>query len=300
MVNREFSPKSNPHGLGIDHLLFLSRDIDQSAVIFEKLGFTTTPPSLHSAHLGTIQRTLMFQQDYIEIIAINETTPHNQVHRDHLERGEGWNISAITSDSIDGTRTALREAGIETQEPLSFSRPVTLPNGGVTEAAFRVVRPLRERLPNGFMFFCEHFTRDALWVDTWMRHENTARGIASVVISSDDPEQSAALYGCLFAATGKTKVPGGISIESGKARLDFLTPARIATLYSDYRLDQVGSLTNKVVRIDVGDLSAARAVIERNAIPSNTGQSGSMIVAPDHAGGTILEFVTRDTPDLTG
>ncbi len=299
-MSRTLTIKPNPNGLGIDHLLFLSRDIDQSSAIFEKLGFTTTPPSLHSAHLGTIQRTVMFQQDYLEIIAVNEPTPHNQVHRDHLERGEGWNISAITTDSIDGTRAALREAGIETQEPISFRRPVTLPNGNETEAAFRVVRPLRERLPNGFMFFCEHFTPDALWVENWMRHENTARSIASVVIASDDPEQSAAVYGCLFAATGKTPVSGGISIESGKARLDFLTSDRIATLYSDYGLDQVGSLTNKVVRVEVGDLSAARAVIERNGVPFNAGETGSLIVSPENAGGTILEFVTRDTPDLTG
>lgn len=291
---------SNPHGLGIDHLLFLSRDIDHSAGVFEKLGFTATPPSLHSAHLGTIQRTLMFERDYLEIIAINTVTPHNQVHRDHLARGEGWNITSITTDSIDGTREALRAAGLETQEPIEFCRPVTLPDGTDTEAAFRVVRPLRENLTNGFMFFCQHFTREALWTESWMRHANTARAIGSVVIASDDPAQSADLYGRLFAAEGSTGITGGVSIDSGKARIDFLDPARLEALYAEHGLAEVGSLTNKVVRVAVNDPARARSVIEGNGVPFGEGRSGSLIVSPAHAGGTILEFVGANAPSQTG
>ncbi|MGE0847560.1 MAG: VOC family protein [Flavobacteriaceae bacterium] len=293
-------PSTNPHGLGIDHLLFLSRDLETSAATLERLGFTIAPRSTHSPHLGTVNRTVMFQRDYLEIIAVGTPTPHNQLHRDNLQRGEGCNIAAITTDSIDATRAALAAAGIPTNEPVDFSRPIELPGGAMGEAAFQVVRPARESLPNGFMFFCQHRTPQTVWVDEWTRHANSARRIAAVIIASDDPAETAQLYSTLFAPGARTGLAGGVAIETGKARLEFLKPEAIEQAYGAACVGGVSSPHFKAVRIEVEDISAARAAMEGSAVGFIAGDCGPLLVPPSAAGGTVMEFVSPGMRGRTG
>jgi hypothetical protein len=287
-------PASNPHGLGIDHLLFVVNDLDRAASDFERLGFTVTPRGLHSAHLGNANHTAMLERNYLELIGVVTPTPLNQIHRDHLRTGEGCHTVALTTDSVAGTLAALRDAGIETDEPVSFSRPVKLPGGGETEASFEVVRPARAALPNGYMFFCHHQTPEAVWVDEWLSHPNGARRLSAVVVASEDPPSSAAVYRKLFAAPRERQVEDGIVLCAAKADLEFLLPDRIAVRYGVAGVASAGSPFFKVARIEVGDPARTRALLEERSVPVATGATGSLLVPPGHACGAVLEFVGGD------
>ncbi|MCC6949746.1 MAG: VOC family protein [Bradyrhizobiaceae bacterium] len=285
---------TNPHGLGIDHLLFLVESLDRAASDMQRLGFTVTPRGTHSEHLGTANHTIVFEQDYLELIAVLTPTPHNEIHRDNLRRGEGCHTAAITTDSVDGTRVALAAAGIVTAEPVAFSRPVKLPDGQVSEAAFEVVRPLRDALPNGFMFFCNHRTPRTVWVREWMKHKNTARRIAAVVIESAEPLKTAAIYRPLFANGRQREVTGGVRLATGKADLEFMSADSIRARYGKASVANAGSPFFKVVRIGVDDIAETRSILQRNSVPFTEGDAGSLEVSPIHACGTVMEFVEEE------
>lgn len=281
----------NPHGLGIDHLLFLTDDLVRYAETFRKLGFTVTPRGLHSPHLGSANHTIMFDDDYVELIGVERPTPHNQLHRDNLRLGEGLHTIALRTDFIAGTAEALRAAGIETDTPVKFSRPVNLPDGSTADAAFEVIRPARSALPDGFMFYCHHLTPEAVWVAEWMTHANGTRRIAAVVMSCEDPNSMAQRYLPLFADARLEPIEGGIRLPTGKAELEFLTPRAVEALYATADCRAVGAPLFKVARFGTDDLQTVRTVLSGNGIPIIDGPTGSVLVPPAYCGGTVIEFV---------
>ena len=51
--------------IGIDHAVVMVKDLDQAAENYRRLGFTVSPRGTHSAHMGSGNYTIMFQEDYL-------------------------------------------------------------------------------------------------------------------------------------------------------------------------------------------------------------------------------------------
>src|SRR6478735_6473248 len=77
------------HILGLDHVVVTVRDLDASARQWERLGFTVSPRGTHSPILGTGNYTIMFGDDYVELLGILAETEHNKPTRDFLKEREG-------------------------------------------------------------------------------------------------------------------------------------------------------------------------------------------------------------------
>ena len=124
---------------GLDHVVVMVRDLDAAARNWAALGFTLSPRGTHSAHLGTGNHTIMFGDDYAELLGILHDTEHNVPSRGFLDRrGEGIErVAFTTSDAATGV-AALHARGVAATGPIEFSRPVELPGGGHGEAAFSV------------------------------------------------------------------------------------------------------------------------------------------------------------------
>ncbi|MFD2856181.1 VOC family protein [Seohaeicola zhoushanensis] len=53
---------------GIDHCFALVDDLDDAAAQYGALGFTLSPRGMHSAAKGTANHTIMFPEDYFELL----------------------------------------------------------------------------------------------------------------------------------------------------------------------------------------------------------------------------------------
>ena len=127
--------------IGIDHAVVMVRDLDKAADNYKKLGFTVSPRGTHSAHMGSGNYTIMFDPDYMELLGILAATEHNAPARAYLEKhGEG--IERIAFTAVDSTAGAeeIRAKGFPPVSPVDFERPVTLPDGTISAAKFRVAR----------------------------------------------------------------------------------------------------------------------------------------------------------------
>jgi hypothetical protein len=276
---------------GVDHVLMLVNSLDDASMTMRRLGFTVSPRGIHSAHLGSANHTIMFRDDYIELWAAITPTAFNALHRENLERGEGIYTAALTALDADLIGPALRERGMATDVPVHFSRPVVTPEG-TRDAEFTVVRPNRDQLPNGFMFFCQHHTPELVWVPEWMRHANTARGIRALIIEADAPERAADIYGRLLPSPSPEPIPGGLRVHSGKAYLDFRVRSSLEATYGPAELSAVRSRSFKVVQIGVGALETARNVLEENGVRFFE-SAASLLIPPHEAHGVLFEFVAE-------
>ncbi|MCP4565487.1 MAG: VOC family protein [Bosea sp.] len=210
------------HILGLDHVVVTVRDLDASARQWQSLGFTVSPRGTHSAILGSGNYTIMFGDDYVELLGILAETEHNKPTRDFLREREGIERAAFTTDDAAAGAAELKSRGLEPLGPVHFGRPVDLPNGGKGEAKFNVFRwPLDENPGSLRIFACQHLTRETVWIPELQSHANGASRIISVEVLAADPKAAAEHLSRLIDEPVKQQDDGWL-VPSGGKRADFL------------------------------------------------------------------------------
>lgn len=221
-----------PTLVGLDHLVVAVRDLDAAAAAWGALGFTLSPRGLHSAHIGSANYTMMFGEDYLELLGVVTPTPHNQALRDFVARREGLDRAAFTTTDAAAGAEALRARGVDAAGPVDFGRPVPLPDGTTTEARFTVFRwPTSARVGGLGIFACQHHTRDAVWVPSLQAHANGVTRIKRVLVASDDAAgAAAALADAIEAAARQEGELHLVATGPGRGEIAFAPRAVIARL----------------------------------------------------------------------
>lgn len=276
------------HILGADHVVVTVRDLDASARAWGLLGFTVSPRGTHSPHLGTGNYTIMFGEDYLELLGVLTETDQNKPTRDFLAKREGIERTAFTTDDAAGGAAELKARGLEPLGPVHFGRPVDLPGGGTGEAKFNVFRWPLDQNPGGMRIFaCQHLTRETVWIPELQSHANGARRIARIEILTADPEAAAKKMAGLIDEPA-TKTPDGWRVPSGGKRADFLfyDAAGFAARYPAAVREGAATEGAVAIVIATGDLAKAKAASAAIAHGEET-----VSVPASRANGVVISFI---------
>lgn len=289
---------AKPHPVtGVDHIVYLVDDLDATAKRFEALGFTLSPRGIHSPHMGSANYTMIFPEDYFELLGILAETPQNAGKRSKLaERGDSMTAIACRIGDASAARAQLADRGISTTEVLEFSRPLPLPDGSSGMAAFAVTTFSAPDIPRGEMFMCSHRTRDMVWRPELMNHANTARAIAGIIIASATPMETAAAYARLFAGANVATTSDGAAVGTGEksATIICMTPDAVVARYAPLAPEMILHGDFAVLQIEVADIAATRTLLTKNAVAFHeTRCSNSVFVSPDAAAGNVVEFIEK-------
>ncbi len=209
---------------GLDHVVIAVRDLQAAAMRWAQFGFTVSPRGLHSPHMGSGNHTIMFGEDYVELLGVVAPQPHNEPMRRFLEEREGLERCAFTTRDAAAGVAALRGRGLAGVGPLEFGRPVPLPDGGETEARFSVFQwPETEAPGDVRIFACQHHTRGAVWLPELQRQANGVSGIRRVLVADAEPDRAAAHLARLL---------DGEAREEGAFRLVATGPRRAAIAFA--------------------------------------------------------------------
>ncbi|OKO91973.1 hypothetical protein AC629_01410 [Bradyrhizobium sp. NAS80.1] len=282
---------------GVDHIVLLVSDLDAAAKRIAALGFTLSPRGTHSPHMGSANYTIIFSDDYFELLGVIAETPRNAGKRQLLAvRGEGMSAIACRIGDAHEARASLAELGIATSDVMEFSRPLPLPDGSTGTAAFSVTTFERREVPRGEMFMCEHKTRDMVWRPELMTHANGALALSGIVVASTSPEENARAYARLYAAGNIREVENGFSVTTGEksASIICMTPAAITEYYSGMDPEKILRGDFAALQIAVADIAATQAHLQSKSIGFVKGKSGkSVFVSPADSGGTLMEFIQK-------
>jgi hypothetical protein len=208
-----------------DHLVInVKYAMSRHEQIFQALGFTLTPRSVHS--LGSVNRLAVFAEGYLELIGLppDAAAPRKEV----LESYTGIDGLVFAMDDPEALQARLTGQGFACGAVQRFSRPVVI--DGVQECAeFETVRLTPGQFKEGRVYFCRHLTPHLVWREEWMRHPNTARSLGGISITSSDPETTAKRY----AALGTSVLPISVfSVREAEKRFRAspLPPDRFAAL----------------------------------------------------------------------
>ena len=277
---------------GVDHAFLLTDDLDGAAAQWRRLGFTLSPRGTHSIEKGSANYTIIFGRDYFELLGVVTPVPGNLHQRETLAR-EGSGLRAIANriDDAHAARAALAALGIQTDEVGEFSRPLPLPDGSTGTAAFATTAFAPGEAPRGYVFMCQHKTRDMVWRPELQDHANTAQALAGITAVTDAPEAEAQAFARLYAQGAVAPVNGGFIVTTGpdSAPITLLTPATAAARWSPEAIAATPAGGFAALRIRVADLTAARAAVEAGGVVTHAAPGGFW-VAPQDAAGAIVEF----------
>ncbi|MCP4559131.1 MAG: VOC family protein [Bosea sp.] len=188
------------HVLGLDHIVIAVSELSASAQRWQALGFTVSPRGLHSDYLGTGNHTIMFEDDYVELLGVLVATEFNAPTRNFLAEGAGLERLAMrTNDAAAGLAGLKRDGFAGSTGPFEFRRPVELDGGRMGEAGFRIFQwPLEPAPGNVRLFACQHLTRETVWLPSLTTHRNGARALKRIEIVAADPRAEAELCGKLL------------------------------------------------------------------------------------------------------
>ena len=170
--------------IDLDHIAInVKNKMDEAYDLFTNLGFTLTPRGFHS--LGSINHSMIFNQDYLELIGF----PHEgTVKRPELVNAEnGINGLVFKSSNIEKTFLHLKNKNIHSEKPRSFSRPVKL-NNIKKNAEFKTVSIDKNVFKAGRVYYCQHLTSELVWIPKLKNHKNTSVGITKFIIIDDNPD----------------------------------------------------------------------------------------------------------------
>lgn len=279
--------------IGIDHAVVVVSDLDKAAANWKHLGFTVSPRGTHSAKMGSGNYTIMLDPDYIELLVVLVETEHNTPTRAFLaKRGEGIERIAFTAiDSAAGAEE-IRARGYEPLGPTDFERPVTLPDGSVSAAKFRVFQWPIEEAPGGLRIFaCQHKTRETVWIPELMKHANGAQRLRQVLIVSPDAAKDAAHLSRMIDRDVRVEPDGAVAVPSGSDRADFVfvTREQLAARYPGVSLDGLPERGGAALVIATSDLATAEKALGHAGIRS----ADAVCVPPAAANGVLLAFVAK-------
>jgi hypothetical protein len=265
------------------------RDLDASARTWERLGFTLSPRGTHSPQMGSGNYTIMFGDDYMELLGILAETEQNKATRDFLAKREGIERTAFTTTDAVAGAAELKARGLVPLGPVSFSRPVDLPKGGTGEAKFNVFRWPLDQNPGGMRIFaCQQLTRNMVWIPELQSHANAVTGIARIEILSADPKAAAEHMSRLIDQPVKDDA-GVYVVPSGSTRADFVfyDAAAFSKRYPEAVRQGAGSEGAVALVLKTADMAKAKAVAGVIA------HDGALSVAAKNATGVVVSFVAK-------
>lgn len=276
---------------GLDHVVILVRDLDDAERRLVRLGFSPTPRGFHSAHMATANTTVVFDDDtYVELLGVVRSTAHNRAMRRALDAGEGPFALAFKTDDARAAAREFATARLADGDAVDFVRPVEMPEGR-RDAMFTVARLVAAATPGAMSFVCQHHTPEAVWRRDHLAQPNGSSGVAEVVGVAADLsalEQSwARVFGDHVRRTRTSMV-----IPAGSVAITFLTPQALGERFGDAARDVEVHAGPRLVALclRIASTERLRRHLAEAGVAHDESASGSILVPPAEACGTLLEF----------
>lgn len=276
---------------GIDHSIVGVHDLEAARSRYRNLGFTVTP---RGRHIGwaTANYCIMFPDDYIELLGIVEPGAYSAGLDGILaERGEGILKLALGSGDAGATHEFFARQGLVPEPVAELARELEAPEGTVLPK-FRLVHPQPAAMPGLDGFVVQHLTPGLLRRPEWCAHRNGAKGIASYAILADDPAALAEGWRRVFGADAVALAGGRLTVETGTARLDFMTRHTLEDEFDGIEMLAPESGMIAAMTVAVTDLVAAAVCLAEAGIACLRTDNG-LAVPPEDACGAVVAFSQR-------
>jgi hypothetical protein len=215
---------------GINHLVLAGHDLEAMRAHYAGLGFTLTPRA--QLPFGTGNSLIQLHGSYLEPLAVTapqDVSEHRAGHfsfgafnRDYLARHEGFSMLVLDPADARADVKAWRAAGLQTYEPVDFSRAAKLADGREITVRFSLAFASHPAAP-WRLFACQHHTPEYFEQPRYLQHANGATAVQDVWIVGDTAPD---LAGFVQTLTGAEAIREDPSITTLQTRIGAIVLAR--------------------------------------------------------------------------
>lgn len=251
----------------IDHLLTSVHDLDAAASLFRRMGFTLSPISRIegmgiSNHLVLMTPPTSGIGNYIELMTAHSRSNLPPAMVRALSGAEGIKSMVLVSADIDRARTAINDAGFDAGAPFHVQREWVIAPGESVFPEFDVILPVDAPLTFNC---CRYYNVELYLRPEWLRHENGARRLCSVIAVANDPAAITRPMGTLFGSVNNT--PEVSRTSPGRVDLAVYNPESLRSVFGiDCGSLQPGSACYVGYVIEVESRDRLAACLDRGGV----------------------------------
>lgn len=268
--------------LTLDHVGVVFDDLDDARRLYEALGFTLAPRSMHAGNLepggpvvpwGSGNHCIMLERGYIELVGLVDRRKYSNI-KPLLDRHAGAHIIAFRTQDSARAYERLVADGIKARPAAKLEREIDEPPGA--KVAFSNIYFDPEQLPEAYFIVIRHETPKLMWKPALLSHPNTAVSLETVTVVVADAECSAVAdkLGRAFPATTGNGEPALRVVAAGDWRAPLPGELPCVAAYS----------------VGVRDLDACRGVLTAAGVEFATIGDAAVVVAPERCGGAEVTF----------
>ncbi len=277
----------------IDHLLTSVHDLDRAASLFRRTGFTLSPISRIdsmgiSNHLVLMTPPTSGIGNYIELMSSHNPANLPPPMVKTLAGAEGIKSMVLVAPDIEPAREAIRAAGFAADAPFHVRREWVVAPGESVFPEFDVMLPVDAPLTFNC---CRYYNVDLYLRPDWLKHENGARRLCSVIAVARDPFAVAEPLGRLFGDLHSG--PDMVRTSPGKVDLMIHNPD---SLHEKFGVDagEMGAGGARFVGyvIEVESRDRLKACLDRGGVPYRT-IGDDLAVGPADGLGNLIVFTSE-------
>ena len=286
---------------GIDHPVVTVRNFDQVRKQFQKLGFAPNPVGYHP--WGTTLSLLMFKDNFIEIIAVDDASKFGTNAVDgfcygrnvgnFVERVEGLGLVALHSKDGKGDHQMLVARGLKSQGQIDFIRNMKKPDGTPDVAVVSLGLFLNEEQKDVSNFICHQHRPELIWIPEWQKHPNGVNAVTAVTYVAPDPKLLARRYELFYGTSAVTASDGLVVVDTGCGLIRIATREVAKELLGDVSFpiwDDDRQPHGISISVSTPRFDALEDMWKKNGVQYQQSPSGSYVIPPAQSGNVIMEF----------
>jgi hypothetical protein len=285
---------------GLDHLVMVAHELEAARMIYERLGFKTTPRAVHP--FGTANFLVQFQHNFLELVEIDDASiipPHTEDrfsfaagNAAFLDRREGMSSLVFQSDNARSDRADFAAKRLNTYEVVDFSRKAGLPDGSEVTVSFSLAFLTDPMMPECTFFVCQQSNPEHFWKTEYQTHPNGALDAAETIMVAPDPAAHRPFFAGLHGNYNISQNAGGMFVETTQGSISLMRPAAFAERFGeDAAISGLGSPYFAGFRIQVADLDTLTGVLDGNNMPYSRDGDAVRIKHADTMG-VAIEFTS--------
>lgn len=274
----------------LDHLVLPVEDLDTARARHSALGFTVAADARHP--FGTENACVFFADGtYLEPLAIasreeceeaarkgNVFVARDQAYR--FRSGEnGFSAMVVGSKDAKADHARFVELGMSGGQMLTFSRPMTFPDGSQQTASFELSFAADLRSPDFFGFAVERINVPSADRSALTAHPNGVEGIAEIILSEPNPTDFQYFIQELACNREVDANSFGMSVELDGATVTVFNKAGLETHLGIVDPSRERGLLGRAVVYRVRDLQALAALFLKNNVTARQ-VAGRLVVDP--------------------
>lgn len=278
----------------LDHVGFFVENMDEAALLFERLGFAVSEQNTHFnaneagelVPAGTVNRLITLRSGYLEVLAASSDTPLADQLRRSLERYQGLHLIALGHADVAALEPRIRAGGLDLQPAVSLRRPIETPEGEAT-VGFTVLRTAPGAMAEGRVQYCQHLTPQHVWRPRMSDHANAAEALTEMLIVAQDVEETVRRYE-RFSLRPASQEDGAAVIELDRGRLLIASADAAARKLPGLSIPSLPYCA--AVTLRSADLDQTAQVLAANGVDPVQRLPGQLTIGPEDGLGAWIIF----------